>query len=56
MGVVAQPVAEQEADAGGVAALGEDVDVDVLGRRPEHPVAGLAEAGGGAGPRISCNV
>ena len=33
----------------GVAALAVDVDVDVLIRRPEHPVAGLAEADGEAG-------
>jgi hypothetical protein len=42
--VVAQPVAEQQAHARSLAALGEDVDVDVLLSRPEHAVPGLADA------------
>src|SRR4051794_460443 len=45
-GVVAQPVAEQQADRGRVAALRQDVDVGVEVRRPVHPVPRLADADG----------
>src|SRR3954451_16737761 len=45
-GVVAQPVAEQQADAGGVGVVREDVDVDVEAGRPVHPVPRLANADG----------
>src|SRR5215213_2655697 len=45
-GVVAQPVAEQQADPGRVAAVRQDVDVGVEVRRPVHPVPRLADADG----------
>src|SRR5215218_9306647 len=45
-GVVAQPVAEEEARPRGLAALGEDVDVDVLALGAVHAVTLLADADG----------
>src|SRR5215213_24445 len=45
-GVVAQPVAEQQARPRRLARICEDVDVDVVVRRPVHAVPGLADADG----------
>src|SRR3954451_20136808 len=45
-GVAAQPVAEQQADPGGLAAVRQHVDVGLEVRRPVHPVLRLADADG----------